>query len=154
MHTPLFLALTLLLTAAAYADEPAPPPATPPAPPTTQQTVGLDATITIHTADTTTASITLTNNTPKPLPFGHFDAYSFTRTDTTPPTVVAQSPPNAMHPMFRQMIPPGGSQTANMTLSDKPLPPGHYKFTIAYPVSVHPTPLVSEFDIPAPTKKP
>ena len=145
MHAALILCIPLLLTAACYADDPAPPP-----PPATQQTVGLDATITIHAADTCTAQITLTNNTQKPLPIGHYDSYSLIRTDTDPPTVISESPQNAMHPMYRALIQPGDSKTANMTLSDKPLPPGHYKFTIAYPVSIHPNPLVSEFDIPAP----
>ena len=146
---PFFIA-ALLLTAACYADEPAPPHHRP----TIQQAVGLDATITIHTADNCTAQITLTNNTQKPLPIGHYDSYSLIRTDTAPPTVISESPQNAMHPMFRRLVQPGDSQSANMTLSDKPRPPRHYKFSIAYPVSIHPNPLVSEFDIPAPTKKP
>ena len=148
MHALPLLLAALLLAAACYADEPAP------SPPTTQQTVGLDATITIHTADNCTAQITLTNNTDKPLPIGHFDSYSVVGSDTDPPTTISESPQNAMHPMVRQLLQPGDSKTANMTLSDKPLPPGHYKFTIAYPVSVHPNPLASEFDIPSATTRP
>ncbi|HUO08703.1 MAG TPA: hypothetical protein VM008_10415 [Phycisphaerae bacterium] len=146
MHLPTALLLLILLALGCRAAEPTPPTTSPASQPT-----GLTATITITHDYNCIAEITIANNTDHPLSLGHYDSYALIRTDTTPPATISASPANAMHPMYRLLMQPGDSRTSKMTLSDKPLPPGHYQFTLTYPKSMFPTPLQRDFDIPAPT---
>jgi len=96
-----------------------------------------------------TAEIVFTNPTDHPLATGPLATFTVTRTDITPPTVVAASPEHAASPHFRVVISPHESRATTMTLWDKtePLPAGTYRLIVTYPPDILPQKIEEEFTV-------